>query len=136
MNAAKVPYGGIVVTLVIYLIGVGLNYLVPSKVFEIVLNIASLGVVSTWAFLVVCQMLMRRAINRGEIEPVAFRMPFAPFTSWLTLAFLFGVLVLTAFDYPVGTCTIATIPLLAVALGIGWYVLKGSSPFSAAARAR
>ena len=130
MNAQKVPYGGILVTLVVYLLGVVLNYLLPSQVFEIVLNVASLGIVSTWGFIVVCQMLLRRAINRGEIEPVAFRMPFAPFTSWLTLAFLLGVLVLMAFDYPDGTYTIAAIPLVAVLLWAGWMVLKGSSPFS------
>ena len=35
------PYGGILVTLVIYAFGVVLNYLVPSQVFEIVLNISS-----------------------------------------------------------------------------------------------
>ena len=130
MNAQKVPYGGILVTLVVYLLGVVLNYLLPSQVFEIVLNVASLGIVSTWGFIVVCQMLLRRAINRGEIEPVAFRMPFAPFTSWLTLGFLFGVLVLMAFDYPDGTYTIAAIPVVAILLWAGWLVLKGSSPFS------
>jgi L-asparagine permease len=130
MNAAKVPYGGIVVTLVIYLVGVGLNYVVPSQVFEIVLNIASLGIVSTWGFIVICQMMLRRAINRGEVPAVTFRMPFAPVSSWLTLGFLLGVLILTAFDYPDGTFTIAAIPVVAVALGIGWVVLKGSSPFS------
>jgi L-asparagine permease len=130
MNAAKVPYGGIIVTLVIYLIGVGLNYVVPSQVFEIVLNIASLGIVSTWAFIVICQMMLRRAINAGTVPPVSFKMPFAPFSSYLTLAFLFAVLVLTAFDYPDGTYTIAAIPLVAIALAIGWVVLKGSSPFS------
>jgi L-asparagine permease len=130
MNAAKVPYGGIVVTLIIYLIGVVLNYVVPSEVFEIVLNIASLGIVSTWAFIVICQMMLRRAINRGEIEPVTFRMPFAPLSSWVTLAFLFAVLVLTAFDYPDGTFTIAAIPVVAIALGVGWMIMKGSHPFS------
>jgi len=130
MNAQKVPYGGILVTLVVYLLGVVLNYLLPSQVFEIVLNVASLGIVSTWGFIVVCQMLLRRAINRGDVAPVAFRMPFAPFTSWLTLAFLLGVLVLMAFDYPDGTYTIAAIPLVAVLLWAGWIVLKGSSPFS------
>ena len=130
MNAQKVPYGGILVTLAVYLLGVVLNYLVPSQVFEIVLNIASLGIVSTWGFIVVCQMVLRRAQDRGEIEPVGFRMPLAPFTSWLTLAFLLGVLVLMAFDYPDGTFTIAAIPVVAVLLGIGWVVLKGSSPFS------
>jgi L-asparagine permease len=130
MNAAKVPYGGIVVTLVIYLIGVLLNYVVPSQVFEIVLNIAALGIVSTWGFIVICQMMLRRAIDRGELAPVDFRMPFAPLTSWLTLGFLFAVLVLTGFDYPDGTFTIAAIPVVAILLGVGWMIMKGSHPFS------
>jgi L-asparagine permease len=127
MNSAQVPYGGIVVTLVIYLAGVVLNYVVPSQVFEIVLNVASLGILSTWGFIVVCQMRLRRAIDRGEIEPVAFRMPCAPLTSWITLVFLLSVLVLMAFDYPDGTYTIAAIPIVAVLLSMGWAVLKGTT---------
>ena len=130
MNAAKVPYGGIVVTLVVYLCGVVLNYLLPSQVFEIVLNIASLGIISTWGFIVICQMKLRTEQDRGEVARVDFRMPAAPFTSWLTLAFLLSVLVLMAFDYPDGTFTIAAIPVVAVLLGLGWKVLKGSSPFA------
>jgi L-asparagine permease len=130
MNAAKVPYGGILVTLVVYLVGVGLNYLLPSQVFEIVLNIASLGIISTWGFIVICQMMLRREQDRGEVARVQFRMPAAPFTSWLTLAFLAAVLVLMAFDYPDGTFTIAAIPVVALLLGLGWMVLKGSSPFA------
>ncbi len=124
MNAQKVPYGGIAVTLVVYLFGVGLNYLVPSQVFEIVLNIASLGIISTWAFIVVCQMQLRRAQNRKAIERIAFRMPLAPTSSWMTLAFLAGVLVLMAFDYPAGTFTIAAIPVVGVLLALGWIGLK------------
>jgi L-asparagine permease len=130
MNAQKVPYGGILVTLVVYLLGVGLNYVLPSQVFEIVLNVASLGIISTWGFIVVCQMMLRKAQERGEVAQVDFRMPVAPFTSWLTLGFLLCVLVLMAFDYPDGTFTIAAIPILAVLLGLGWKWLKGSSPFS------
>lgn len=129
MSAQKVPYGGIVVTLVIYLLGVGLNYVVPSQVFEVVLNIASLGIVSTWGFIVICQMKLRAMTNRGEVPPVAFRMPLAPFTSWLTLAFLASVLVLMGLDYPDGTFTIAAIPLVALCLWGGWKILKKSSPF-------
>jgi L-asparagine permease len=124
MNTQKVPYGGIVVTLVIYFIGVILNYIVPSQVFEIVLNIASLGILSTWAFIVVCQMKFRHAVRRGELKAVSFRMPWAPVTSWLNLAFLLG------FDYPDGTFTVAAIPLVIIALAVGWYVLKGSTIFS------
>ena len=107
-----------------------LNYLLPSQVFEIVLNVASLGIVSTWGFIVVCQMMLRRAIDRGEIAPVKFRMPFAPFTSWLTLAFLLCVLVLMGFDYPDGTYTIAALPVVVALLVGGWFMLRGSNPFA------
>jgi len=128
MNAHKVPYGGILVTLVVYLIGVGLNYLMPSRVFEIVLNIASLGVVSTWSFIVICQIRLRQAQDRGAIARVDFRMPFAPFSAWLSLAFLAGVLVLMAFDYPEGTYTIAAIPLVAICFALGWFAMKRTNP--------
>jgi L-asparagine permease len=130
MNAAKVPYGGILVTLVIYAFGVVLNYLLPAQVFEIVLNIASLGVIATWGIIVICQMKLRQAQDSGEIPRVSFRMPFAPVMSWATLVFLVGVLVLMAFDYPDGTFTIAALPLVVILLGIGWRVLKGTSPFA------
>lgn len=124
MNSGQVPYGGILVTLAVYLVGVGLNYLVPSQVFEIVLNIAALGIVSTWAFIVACQMKLRAAQNRGEIEPIGFRLPLAPATAWLTLGFLAMVIVLMAFDYPDGTYTVAAIPLVGLSLVLGWIALK------------
>ena len=124
MNAKKVPYGGILVTVSIYAVGVVLNYVVPSQVFEIVLNIASLGIVSTWAFILVCQLKLRGAIARGEAAPISFRMPGAPVTTWLTLAFLFGVIVLMALDYPVGSYTVATLPLLGIGLAVGWALAR------------
>ena len=124
MNASGVPYGGILITVAIDAIGVPLNYIVPTQAFEIVLNMASLGIIATWGFIVICQMLFRRKVNRGELREVSFRMPGAPFTSWLTLAFLFSVLVLMAFDYPSGTYTIATIPVVVLALVVGWRLAK------------
>ena len=124
MSKQQVPYAGILATLVVYVFGVFLNYLVPSQVFEIVLNVAALGIIASWAFIVVCQMRLRKAIKEGTAAPVSFRMPGAPVTSWLTLLFLFSVLVLMAFDYPNGTYTIATIPLLAVLLVAGWFGVR------------
>ncbi len=49
MSRQQVPYAGIMATLVVYVVGVFLNYLVPSQVFEIVLNFASLGIIASWA---------------------------------------------------------------------------------------
>jgi len=101
-----------------------LNYLVPSQVFEIVLNVASIGIIASWAFIVVCQMRLRKFIKEGKCADVSFKLPGAPFTSWLTLLFLFSVLVLMAFDYPNGTYTIGSIPLLAVLLVAGWFGVR------------
>lgn len=124
MNSKGVPYGGILVTVAVNAIGVPLNYIVPAQAFEIVLNVSSLGIVATWGFIVLCQIFFRRAVSRGEVKDVSFRMPGAPFTSWLTLAFLFGVLVFMAFDYPNGTMTIGMIPIIAIGLAVGWQLTK------------
>lgn len=120
MSANAVPYAGILMTLAIYVVGVLLNYLIPSRVFEIVLNLASLGVLSTWAFIVACQLAFRRAVKRKALPDVSFKMPGAPFTSWLTLLFLLSVLVLMAFDYPNGTFTVSALPVIALLLWLGW----------------
>ncbi|MBJ3816539.1 L-asparagine permease [Shimwellia pseudoproteus] len=124
MSRHQVPYAGIMVTIGIYIIGVLLNYLVPTRVFEIVLNFASLGILSSWAFIVVCQMRLRKAIREGRAAEVSFRLPGAPVTSWLTLLFLLLVLVLMAFDYPNGTWTIVSIPLIALLLVLGWFGVR------------
>lgn len=121
MSAHQVPYAGILTTGGIYVIGVGLNYYVPSQVFEIVLNIASLGIISTWAFIILCQLKLRKAIRLGKAESVQFKLPGAPFTSWLTLLFLLSVLILMAFDYPNGTFTIASLPVIILFLVFGWF---------------
>jgi L-asparagine permease len=124
MSKQQVPFAGILVTIAVYVVGVVLNYYVPSQVFEIVLNVASLGIISSWGFIVVCQMRLRKAIKEGKAEDVSFKLPWAPFTSWLTLLFLVSVLVLMAFDYPNGTYTIASIPLIAVVLVLGWFGVR------------
>lgn len=124
MSRQQVPYAGILATIVVYIFGVVLNYYVPSQVFEIVLNFASLGILSSWAFIVVCQMRLRKAIKQGKADEVSFKMPGAPVTSWLTLLFLASVVILMAFDKPVGTYTVASIPIIILLLILGWFGVR------------
>nr|WP_254604786.1 amino acid permease [Acetobacter syzygii] len=120
MNKQAVPAAAILTTVAIYLIGVVLNYLLPSQIFEIVLNMASVGIVSTWCFILLCQIKLRQAIRAGRIAPTGFAMPGAPITAWLTIAFFISILVLMLFDYPTGTYSIMAIPALAALLFVGW----------------
>ncbi|MUL63362.1 L-asparagine permease [Mycobacterium sp. CBMA 234] len=125
MSKRGVPYGGICLTASIGLLGVVLNGVVPAQAFEIVLNMAALGIIASWATIVICQLQLFRWSQRGEMERPAFRMWGAPYTGYLTLAFLGTVLVLMAFDKPVGTWTVATLVLIIPALILGWYAARG-----------
>ncbi|MFD6399484.1 amino acid permease [Nocardia sp. NPDC060249] len=120
MSSHGVPYGGILLTFGIALLGVVLNGFVPDQAFEIVLNMASLGILASWATIVLCQLRMWHLWKRGQIERPAFRMMGAPYTGWATLAFLCTVLVLMAIDRPVGTWTVASLLVIVPALLIGW----------------
>ncbi|MCX8565202.1 amino acid permease [Mycolicibacterium mucogenicum] len=125
MSKRGVPYGGICLTASIGLLGVVLNGVVPAQAFEIVLNMAALGIIASWATIVICQLQLFRWSQRGEMVRPAFRMWGAPYTGYATLAFLAAVLVLMAFDKPVGTWTVATLVIIIPALILGWYAARG-----------
>jgi L-asparagine permease len=124
MSKNGVPYGGICLTAAIGLMGVVLNGAVPDRAFEIVLNVASLGIISSWATIVICQLQLFRWWKKGMMDRPSFRMWGAPYTGYATLAFLLLVLILMAFDPPVGTWTVASLVLIIPALIVGWYVVR------------
>ncbi|CAM4088865.1 amino acid permease [Nocardia ninae] len=124
MGRNGVPYGGILLTSLIALVGIALNGVVPDRAFEIVLNMASLGIVASWATIVLCQLQLWRWCQQGKAERPSFRMFGAPYTGLLTLVFLFFVVVLTGFDYPVGTWTVASLALIIPMLIVGWLVAR------------
>jgi L-asparagine permease len=134
MNKSGVPYGGILLTATITLLGVGLNAIVPEQAFEIVLNVSALGIISGWGTIILCQMRLQKWAKEGKLERPSFRLFGAPFTSWLTLAFLATVLVLMAMDFPVGTITISSLVVIIPLLVIGWYASRDRIKAIAAAR--
>ncbi|MDQ1184267.1 L-asparagine permease [Agrobacterium larrymoorei] len=125
MNKAGVPYGGIAVTAVVTVFGVILNAIVPSEAFEIALNLAALGIICAWGVIVLCQLKLWHLSRQGKMQRPDFSMFGAPYTGILTLVFLFGVLVLMAFDYPAGTYTVGSLIVIAPTLVGGWYLMRG-----------
>ncbi|SDP89295.1 L-asparagine permease [Lentzea jiangxiensis] len=128
MNSRHVPYGGILFTGAAYLFGVVLNYTVPKEAFDIAIAVASLGVVSTWATLIICQLRLRKKAMAGEIERPSYRMPGAPYTSWGTLAFLALVIGQMAFAGTAEKIAFWSIPVLALLLFVGWRFVKSRQP--------
>jgi L-asparagine permease len=123
LNRNQVPYGGILLTASVCVLGVGLNYLVPKDAFDIVLNFAAIGILATWAIIVVCHLLYVRETERDGLERPSFRLPFSPYTELATLVFLAAVVVLMGFD-ETGRITLLALPVIAVALVAGWFAAR------------
>ncbi|QNE35293.1 amino acid permease [Leifsonia shinshuensis] len=126
MNTAGVPYGGILITGAVALVGVGLNLVMPGDAFEVGINLTSIGLLWTWAIIVVCQLKLRSLAKAGKVARPSFHMPGAPFTSYLTLGFLGVVGVLILLDWPMGTITVGTAVVVVVPLLVGgWFLVRG-----------
>ncbi|GHA06544.1 amino acid permease [Streptomyces echinoruber] len=124
MSRSQVPYGGILLTCGICVLGVGLNYLVPSQAFEIVLNVASLGIVSTWVIIMICHLLFVRRAKAGLVTRPPFRLPGSPVTELATVAFLLACLGLMWNDPEVGRRTLYLVPVVAALLVAGWFGIR------------
>ena len=86
------PWAGIVMTSVVFVFGAVLNFLIPDA-FEIALEAAAIGVVFTWGTIFVCQLRLRKLVNKGVIPASPFQAPGYPWTSYIGLAFLALVIV-------------------------------------------
>jgi L-asparagine permease len=119
MNHSQVPYGGILLTCAVCVLGVGLNYLMPGQAFEIVLNVASLGIISTWVIIMICHLVFVRRAKAGLVARPSFRLPGSPVTEIATIAFLLACLGMMWNDPEVGRRTLLLIPVVG-----GWYGIR------------
>lgn len=89
-----VPVRGVLVTLVFLLLGVVLNYLVPGRIFGMIMSILAFNTVWTWGTVLVAHWSFRRRL--GKTLP--FRLRAWPFSSVVCLAFLAFVLVMLGYS--------------------------------------
>jgi amino acid transporter, AAT family len=98
VSRQRVPAKAVAVSAALMLTGVVLNYLAPQQVFVYVISVVLAIQLWTWSTIVVAHLLYRRAVRQDRVRASAYRMPGAPYTNYLTLAFFALVAVLLAFD--------------------------------------
>jgi L-asparagine permease len=137
MSKNGVPYVGILATGVIALAGVGLNALVPDQAFEIVLNVSALGTIFSWTAIVLCQLQLWKWARDGKVTRPKFRLPGTPYTSYATLLFLAGVVLLMLFSDEIEqrAAVIAMLVVGVPALVGGWFLARKRVGELTAARA-
>ena len=124
LNKNHVPYGGIIITASLGLLGVLLNALVPKNAFDIVMDLAGIGIAGTWAMILISHLAFLRKVKRGEEERPEFRMPGAPYTNYLALLF-FAVVVGSNVTSESGRWTLALFAVVVVLMVAGWYYVRG-----------
>ncbi|MDT7584594.1 MAG: L-asparagine permease, partial [Pseudonocardiales bacterium] len=126
MSRGGVPYAGVLLTAFIYLLGVILNLFVPKSAFDIALEFSAVGIIGMWSMIMISHWAMWRATQRGLLERQEFRLPGAPYTNVVTLAFLLIVLAMTWFDGTTGKIVIIGIVPIVIVLVLGWLAVRGN----------
>lgn len=121
MNKHQVPYGAISITAALGLIGVMINYIYPTDAFDIVMNLAGIGIAGTWMSIMISHWIFVRRAHRGEVERPAYRLFAAPWTNLATLIFLTLIILAMWLQDNVGKATIITFICLAIIMTIAWF---------------
>ena len=127
LSSTKTPAIGIGVSVVFMGIGVVLNYVVPEKAFGYVTSIATAAGIWTWLMILISHVMYRRKVVAGRLPASSFPAPGGSVCSYIAIAFLLFVTCLIAYDADARVC-LYVMAGWAIALGIGWAVLKSRNP--------
>ena len=123
LNKHHVPYGGIIITASLGLLGVLLNAVLPADAFEIIMNLAGIGIAGTWSAILVSHLAFLRRVKQGKDTRPSYRMPGAPYTNIAALVF-FAIVVLSNLTSSSGRWTLALFAVVVLLMVIGWFAVR------------
>ncbi|MCY7781775.1 MULTISPECIES: amino acid permease [unclassified Bacillus (in: firmicutes)] len=115
-----VPLYGTIAVLIGLAVGVVLNYIAPPKIFVYVYSASVLPGMIPWFIILISHIGFRKA-KGAALDHHPFKMPFAPFTNYVTIAFLLMVLVGMWFNDDTRISLIVGVIFLALVV-ISYYV--------------
>ncbi len=92
LSTNGVPIFGTAGVLVGLVIGVVLSYIAPENLFVYVYSASVLPGMVPWFIILISQIRFRK-VKDGQLAEHPFKMPFAPVTNYITIAFLIMVLI-------------------------------------------
>ncbi len=98
-----------------------INYLIPGRAFELLMALVVSALVINWAMISLAHLKFRATKNREGIEP-KFKAFWYPFSNYLCLAFMAGILVIMCLT-PGIQISVLLIPVWVLLLAVG-YMLK------------
>lgn len=94
LSKKAIPMNALTTSSLILFVVVALNYLMPAKIFDVVSTVSTICFVIVWIMIIAAHIVYRRQ-NKQNLGD--FRMPGYPVTSWITIVFYIGILILLFF---------------------------------------
>ncbi|APS42743.1 D-serine/D-alanine/glycine transporter [Weissella jogaejeotgali] len=113
LNRRYIPFNAINISTALIALAVVLNFFFPANAFDLVTSVASAAFVVMYAVLVYAHVKYRKSTDFKNGKQL-FKMPGAPVTNYLTIAFLIGIFLILLF-------TPDTMPT--TVLAIVWFVI-------------
>ncbi|MEN4451730.1 amino acid permease [Mycobacterium sp. SM3041] len=105
-------------------VGVLVNYLSPDKAFAYITSVSTIGIIFVWGSILVSHFIYRRRVAAGVLPASDYRLPGAPYTTFLALGFLALVVVLLFFTDD-GRTAILVGAIWFVIVTLGYFVHRG-----------
>jgi L-asparagine transporter-like permease len=114
-------------------VGVLVNYVSPDKAFAYITSVSTIGIIFVWGSILLSHLVYRRRVAAGLLPASEYRLPGAPFTTFLALGFLALVVVLLFFTED-GRTAILVGAVWFVIVTLGYFVHRGDRSRQTAAR--
>lgn len=124
MNRNAVPYAAIIAAGTIGLVGVMVNLFYPNEAFDVIANMAGIGICAMWGSIMISNILFVRHCRKNGIERPKFHVPLAPYSNYLVLAVLGAMIVLMWFEGGLGPTAIIAFACVTVALALAWLIVR------------
>lgn len=120
LTKKAIPMNALMTSSLILFVVVALNYLMPAEIFSVVSTVSTICFVIVWIMIMAAHIVYRKQ-NKQNLG--SFKMPGYPVTSWLTLAFYIGILILLFFIKSTQLALIISI-LFAIFLAISYSFVR------------
>ncbi len=124
LSVGGVPHKAVILTVLVAMAGVALNYFAPSAAFHYAMAGVTFIGLMVWVAILYTQLQFRRSLSSAQRTALEFKTPWWPYSSWFALAFIGLVIAMMAMsDYAraaliVGPCLLGLYFVLFFVLGL------------------
>ncbi|MBS9338114.1 amino acid permease [Fructobacillus sp. M2-14] len=125
LNHNQIPRAAINVSTLIVGLSVIVNYLYPTDAFNLISSTASAAFLIIYMSLMLTHVVYKKQVKKGLVEEAGFfKLPFAPYSNYLTIAFLALIFVLMLLNKGTMFTTILAIIWLIALTGVAYIKKK------------